>query len=135
MARTRDEVQADIDVLVNKLQAGEIDLAQYGQQLGTLMQQMNYLIYQETAMPIKTLEEQPEVKSLEAKKQITGMSPYSPIYKYGSQISQEAKREGEDISPEEAFARGKEKFEREILPSRFTTGEYEEVLPGYTDRS
>jgi len=131
MARTRDEVQADIDVLVNRLQAGEIDLAEYGKQLGPLMQQINYLIYQETAMPIKTLEEQPEVKSLEAKKQITGMSPYSPIYKYGSQITQEAKREGEDISPEEAFARGKEKFEREILPSRFTTGEYEEVLPGY----
>ena len=120
--RSKEQIQADMDALLQKQQSGEIDLAKYSQDLGSLMQEMNLIIYKETTPPEPDYFEGQKFKELEVKDTLKDVAKG-----YGVEAEKEV---GESLPIEEAFARGKARVEKEILPLRYKTGERVDYMEG-----
>jgi hypothetical protein len=121
--QTMEEAKAELERLQKALSSGEIDLAEYGKQVGPIMGLMNIALERQTQIerPIgsQTAELTLEQPDLERKAKF-------------AQAKREAELDAlsgkkEDVS--EQFKRATEKIERELYPQRFATKEYIEPIP------
>ena len=120
--QTMEEARAELERLQKALAAGEIDLAEYGQQVGPIMGLMNRELQLSTELerPIGA-QTDPLLLETEDKKR-------KAIYAQQQREAELAALGGKEEDVSEQFKRATEKIERELYPQKFATKEYIEPI-------
>lgn len=120
--QTMEEAKAELQRLQDALAAGEIDLAEYGQQVGPIMGLMNTGLQLDTEIE-RPIGSQTDPLLLETEDKM-GKAVYAQQQREAELDALGGKEE--DVS--EQFKRATENIERELYPQRFATKEYDEPI-------